>query len=138
MLEEEESAKPDNTEKSFTPKVVEYHQFCECAYPNSVAKCHLECDKIYRFMFYLSFREQKKRGKKEPNEIQFDSAAHDGVMSSFVEANGELTIWPNPKKPIGAATFSQCKAVLKLIHRHEAAARTTVANQWAGGKHAAD
>ena len=123
VLEKESEDKPTNTSLAFDPKVTEFYQFCDHVYASSLSKYHLTYDKIYRFMFYLSFREKKKCGRKGDPQ-KFDVEGYKEVMKNFKDGSSVVNP-PCPKNPISKSTFDQYKAVIKLIHRHEVAARTT-------------
>jgi hypothetical protein len=55
---------PENSVKMYEPKIMEFEQIYEHVYPDSPYKYNIDADKFYRFLFYTSFREQKKGGGK--------------------------------------------------------------------------
>jgi hypothetical protein len=59
-----DSFRPTNTSKVHEPKIEEFFGFCDSIYEDEPYKYNLSFEKVYRFMFYQSFREQKKRGKE--------------------------------------------------------------------------
>ena len=58
-----------NTSIAYDPKQKEFELFCEAEYAEDQHKYSVDADKVYRFMFYQAFREQKKRGGRQ-NGIQ--------------------------------------------------------------------
>ena len=67
VLTMQEDLRPDNTQKAMDPKAREYFMYCDLEYPNDPFKYILEYTKIYKFMYYQVFREQKSRGGKKNN-----------------------------------------------------------------------
>jgi len=49
------ASRPVNTAIAMDPKKEEHMQCCDCVHPMDVFRCTLECNKVCRFMFYLSF-----------------------------------------------------------------------------------
>ena len=128
MEQQEESKKDGGTAKAFGPKILEFHQYCDCCYPNHYSKYHLEYDKVYRFMFYQVYREKRKDGTNEnrKNNIYFDKADYDKVMAVFyatpTAAGGDMAqLPPNPKNTVGVCTYSQWKAVFRVMYKYEVA-----------------
>jgi hypothetical protein len=85
---------------------------------------NLTYDKVYRFMFYVTFCNNKtKGGTKESckirqetvrNGIHFDINKYNSVVSQFRVAPGaEITeeYWPKPEFPVCLSNFDQYKAV---------------------------
>ena len=64
VVELNESFRPTNTSKAHQPKVAEFFEFCEVIYNKDHYKYHLTFEKVYRFMYYQSFRPLKPRGGK--------------------------------------------------------------------------
>ncbi len=55
---------PDNSNNIYNNKMKEYFQFWDCCYARDNYNKVLEANKLYRFMFFQPFRNQKKRGGK--------------------------------------------------------------------------
>ena len=62
VIAKQEDMMPPNTQVAYKPKVTEYMQFCKHVYGNDCFKYNMINDKVLRFMFYISFREQKPCG----------------------------------------------------------------------------
>ena len=77
-------ARPINTRKALDGKRLEYEQYCDYIGGDDTL-CHvLESDKVFDFMYYQSFREQKKPGGDRvaiKNGQYFDPVAYRQVMS---------------------------------------------------------
>jgi Centromere DNA-binding protein complex CBF3 subunit, domain 2 len=137
VLEMSESLWPGNTQKAFDPKIDEYFQFCNYVYPHDLYRYNLSYDKVYRFMFYVAFRNNKtKAGTKESrkarreavkNGIHFDPESYNNVMSTFrgITTGAEITEadWPKPEYPISLSNFEQYKAVFRKIYKVQIAKR---------------
>ena len=57
-----EADDPENTKKVFEPKMKEYFEYCKMVFPEDPYGFVLSKEKMFRFMFYQAFREQKARG----------------------------------------------------------------------------
>jgi hypothetical protein len=137
VLEMSESLWPSNTQKAFDPKIDEYFQFCNYVYPHDLYRYNLSYDKVYWFMFYVAFRNNKTNaGTKESrkarreavkNGIHFDPESYNNVMSTFQGATtgAEITEadWPKPEYPISLLNFEQYKAVFRKIYKVQIAKR---------------
>jgi hypothetical protein len=128
VLELQEENKPGNTSKAQDPKALEYFQYCDQLYPNDPYRYILEKVKVYNFMWYQMFCEQKARGcTKEQSAdrargIYFDLAAYNTVTEKFkVTANVTWENLPLPEKPVGPTTFTQYKAVFRKIYKVQVA-----------------
>jgi hypothetical protein len=131
-----ESLRPGATQRAFDPKIEEYFQFCDTIYSQDVYCYNLSYDKVYRFMFYVTFRNNKtKGGTKESwkarrdavkNGIHFDVDDYQSVVAQFRVAPGtEITKehWPKPQFPISLLNFDQYKAVFRKIYKVQIAKR---------------
>ena len=104
----------ERTKKAYQPKMKEYYEFVKTIYPDDPQWLILQRDKMYRFMYYLSFRNKKKVGGTRAGQNKagtFDVEAYQEVMKEFNNptipaARREL---PRPENPISPATFSQYK-----------------------------
>jgi Centromere DNA-binding protein complex CBF3 subunit, domain 2 len=136
VLEMGDSIRPGNTTRAFEPKTEEYFQFCQHLYPNDPYKFNLSYDKVYRFMFYVAFRDNKtKAGTKESRKarkdavkqgIHFDVNEYNKVMSRFNFSPGAQISeedWPKPEHPISLSNFEQYKAVIRKIYKVQIAKR---------------
>ena len=67
---------PENTRKAQDPKQSEFNNFCKKIYPNDPHATILNHEKVYKFMYYQTFREQKPRGgSKKEGEMNQDSTS---------------------------------------------------------------
>jgi hypothetical protein len=123
VLHLREELRPVNTAKAQDPKVLEYFQFCDIHYSHDPYRYVLECNKVYRFIWYQCFREQRKKGgTKAEREARaegqyFNNEEYETVMAEF--RNGPRTGFdlPQPKKPIGKCTLDSYKAVFRKIYK---------------------
>lgn len=112
--------RPVNTTLAFEPKIMEFEEFCDHCYSHDPFRYNLDHEKLYKFMFYTSMREKKKRGgrrkKAAEGEVnsKFDTEDYDRIASAFI--SGAMLDYPQPQNPISDATFQQYKAVLKSVH----------------------
>ena len=133
-LQFRESSRPTNTGKAMDPKIAEYFEYCDHAHGNDPYKYILDNDKVYRFMWYLSFREKKPRGGDKQLREQgktFDTEKYDQLISTFMAGGNDSTVesyFPNPTNPISAATFNQYKAVIRKIYKVQVAKRVNGLN----------
>lgn len=123
VLTMQEDMRPENTQKAMDPKAKEYFAFCDLVYPNDPFKFTLDYMKVYKFMYYQSFREQKQRGGKKQqggNEL-FDLELFHELMAQFASYDPDspeaLGNYPRPTRPIGKATFDQYKAVFRRLYK---------------------
>jgi hypothetical protein len=112
----------------YDSKSAEYFQYCDSLYPSDSYARVLSQYKVYRFIFYQCFRDQKKRGgKKEDraNGTKFDRSDYNSVMDRYKEhiatQNGSSP--PEPSKPVGKQTIDQYKAVLRWVYKTQTAQR---------------
>jgi Centromere DNA-binding protein complex CBF3 subunit, domain 2/Transcriptional activator of glycolytic enzymes len=127
ILEMREEGRPANTAKTMDNKIREFFQFCDLQYPNDPYNYILEFEKVYRFMFYQSFREQKKRGGSKQERLAraqgdyFDNELYVSIVSRFNSIPDEgpdvPRLFPIPKNPIGVSTFDMYKAVFRKIYK---------------------
>lgn len=63
----------DNTAKAFNPKIQEHNEHCDVVFPTNLYRHILSHDCVYRFIWHIVFREQKKwGGRKEPDADKFN------------------------------------------------------------------
>jgi Centromere DNA-binding protein complex CBF3 subunit, domain 2 len=131
----QEDSRPENTMKAMDPKTKEYFAYCELEYPNDAYKYILNFSKVYKFMYYQSFREQKQRGGKKQEKELFDLEQYRELMSCFngyePDSAEALEKYPKPSKPIGRATFDQYKAVFRTMYRVQKA-KGVLSEHWDG------
>jgi Centromere DNA-binding protein complex CBF3 subunit, domain 2 len=121
VLTMQEDMRPENTRKSMDPKALEFFAYCDLVYPNHPFKYQLEYMKVYKFMYYQCFREQKRRGgKKGEMQERFDLETYRGLMNNFIgyspDSEAALDNYPRPTKPVGKATYAQYFAVFRKIY----------------------
>jgi hypothetical protein len=124
VLDVRENLRPTQTADVYDNKTLEYLQFASYVYPLDPYKNSLNADKIYRFMFYQTFRGQKKRGgKKRKSDVFFDSQDYDSVMDLFQAwwNGGQVGDAPKPTKPCGKQCFDQYKAILRKTYKRQVA-----------------
>ena len=61
------TAKP-NTKAAYEPKQLEFLEFCDEIYGNAATARHIDADKVYRFLFYVTHRKKKKPGPKKKGQ----------------------------------------------------------------------
>jgi hypothetical protein len=121
--------KPSNTRKTQEPKIKEFYHYCELVYGHEHYLYNLSPEKVHKFMFYQSFREQKTRGgnankARLDQGVYFDMEQFLGIMDAYGSVSaGPLVAYPQPLKPISAKTFESYRAVLKQIHVEQEARR---------------
>ena len=125
-MELRDSSRPTNTAKTMEPKIEEFFQFCEKVYPNDHHKYNLDYEKVYRFMWYQAFREQKDhkavRLARARGEY-FDYETYKRMMEKFNTDTVETIGYPVPSKPIGKCTFNMYKACFRRIYKTQVARR---------------
>ena len=126
-----EDDRPANTRSAYDNKTTEFYQFCDFYAPDDPFRRHLTYDKAHQFMWYTTFREQKKQGgrKKGPNQRFFDVEEYQELIKNHFDDNLRAKgTHPVPKRPISKSLFDQYKACLKNIWLEEVAhKRTSVA-----------
>ncbi|KAG7360115.1 hypothetical protein IV203_035214 [Nitzschia inconspicua] len=78
----------DNTKKAYDRKTQEYREFVHCKFffQDPYQREVVEHEKVYPFMFYCCFRENKvgkKAPKKPKNAPVFDEQEYDQVLTRF-------------------------------------------------------
>lgn len=124
VLDVRDKHRPESSADIYDSKTQEFLQFASHVYPDDPYKNSLNADKVYRFMFYQTFRGKKKRGgKKKTLLVHFDSIGYDSVMAKF-EAwwkGGRKGEAPKSDKPCGRQCFDQYKAVLRKTYKRQVA-----------------
>jgi Centromere DNA-binding protein complex CBF3 subunit, domain 2 len=136
VLNLRDDVRPENTAKSQDPKVLEYFQYCDVIYEWDPYRCILSCAKVYRFMWYTCFREQRPKGATKAQRLArqqghyFNEAEYREVMRAFENGPADLLSLPQPKKPIGKCTFDSYKAVLHKIYKVQIAKKVLTGTTW--------
>jgi Centromere DNA-binding protein complex CBF3 subunit, domain 2 len=135
VLHLREEYRPDNTQKAQDPKILEYFHYCDVVWDHDPYKYILSCEKVYRFMFYLCFREQKAKGGTKAQRVArsegnyFDYEEYRRITGAYESGPSmELNAPPNPTKPIGKCTFDAYKAVFKKIYKVQIAKKVLNSN----------
>ena len=124
ILQLTEENRPENSRNVCNNKIAEFFQHCDLVYPNDLYKYYLTFDKVYKFMFYQAFREQKKAGTTKANikkGIFFNKEEFDAMVDEFAHTPGHLVRRPTPKKPISESCCAQHKQVFRKIYKVEIA-----------------
>ena len=120
---------PDNSNDIYDNKTKEYFQFCDHCYPTDNYNKVLEANKLYRFMFYQAFRNQKKRGGKRvtENSIRFDPVDYNLITTKYQtwKLGNSNVEPPEPALPVQNSTMDQYKAVFRKLHKQQSAQRVT-------------
>jgi hypothetical protein len=129
VLHIQRTYRPDSSNKIYDGRSMEYFQYCEQLYPNDLYAKVLDAQKVYKFMFYQTFRSQKKRGGKRALDdavaVKFDKPEYDKVISKYQAwMMGNAGAEPaEPLKPVMLSTIDQYKAVFSYIHKQQVAKR---------------
>ena len=106
-----------NTAKAYGPKLLEFSGFCNHFYHDDgagLARLVTE-DKLYKFLFYQAYREQRKKGCKKNGESvddKFDPNDYNSVVNSDTATLERTT----PTKPIGISLLVQhLNAIMNLL-----------------------
>jgi hypothetical protein len=124
---------PASTNKIYDGKTSEYFQYCDHCYPREAYAKILDARKVYKFMFYHTFRSQKARGGpaapvlNDQIVMKFDPIKYAEVMTRYqtwMSGNGGSEP-PEPVKPVQLSTIDQYKAVFRHIHAQQVAQRVS-------------
>jgi hypothetical protein len=126
VLRLQDAYRPVNTAKAIDSKMDEYFQYINYVYYNDPYKNNLSADKVYRFMFFQAFREQKKKGgtkAQRTSGVKFDYETYDSLISRY-RGNGRGESLPDfatltPDKPTKISTFSQYKAMFRRLYKYQ-------------------
>ncbi|CAB9499581.1 unknown protein [Seminavis robusta] len=129
VLEAQDESRSTNSIKAQTPKAMEYFQYCDYAYSTDPYKYHLVAERVYRFMWYQCFREQKAKGLTKaqralPPEQRdyFDPEDYEKVIAHLKKGPASrLAAVPQPTNPIGPTTFTAYQSVMKKIYNVQVA-----------------
>ena len=128
MINVRKSMRPGGTKNTLDGKVEEYNQYCELVYPTDQFKYNLSSVKVYRFMFYLTFRNQKARGKPKGGVTlpKFDLEDYRNIMATYYrgDESADDNVMPEqPKNPISLSSFESYKQALRGIYKDQVAMR---------------
>ncbi|KAG7365502.1 glycolytic enzyme transcriptional activator [Nitzschia inconspicua] len=122
LIDMREADDSENTKKEYLPKLKEWFQYCDHVHKNDPFRYNLNFEKVYLFIFYQTFRQQKKRGgnrQLQQEDMYFDAEAYDTLMRPFAGLSpGQrlLENAPHVENPISNSQFAIYKAALKRIH----------------------
>ena len=131
-------AKP-NTKAAYEPKEAEFLEFCDELYGKTDAPRHVNVDKVYRFLFYVSHRQKRKRGKKKATIGRFNLEEYNQVWSAkrgVVMSPDTNHVAPHvhfgdlPKDSPQWDCFNQYRCAIKKLHERNLKNQTTGAD-WA-------
>ena len=88
---------------------------------------HMDANKVFNFMFYQVFRDQKRRGGTKGGGLGACSPHdYEHVISTYSSyMNGQEGRIPDPEKPIGKAAIAQYRAALRKLHIWQVASNVT-------------
>jgi hypothetical protein len=115
-----EGSQRTNTKKAYDPKIKEYEEFCDKVHGDDKHKYMLTETKVLQFMYYLSYRDQKKRGRRKKSDPKANEKFDLEIFNTLME-EARAGILPNPKRPIAWQTFGVYKAVFRRIHASQVA-----------------
>jgi hypothetical protein len=127
----QKSYTPDSSNKIYDGKTIEYFQYCDYCYPHDIYSKILDAQKVYKFMFYQTFRSQKARGgprvQNDQIVIKFDAVKYEEVMARYQTwmSGNDGVEPPEPLKPVQLSTIDQYKAVFRYIHKQQCAKRVS-------------
>ena len=121
--------RPQNTRSIQDGREKEFFAFCDEIYARDSYKYVLNDEKVYKFMFFQTFRTQKKRGGRRGPRPLFSLAEYHDVMDRyttwFSEGSGDTDDIPEPENPIGNSSFAQYRASLRRIWQEQVDQKTT-------------
>jgi hypothetical protein len=95
-----EYTRPDSTSSIYDAKSNEYFvQYCTSLYPNDPYAKVLSQYKVYRFIFYQSFRNQKKEGEKARTVQLALSLLEPTTMKSWIDTRFGFRATMKPRHP---------------------------------------
>lgn len=117
-----ENDEPENTRKAMEPRMNEFMTYCHTMFPTDPHYSILTKEKIYNFMFYVAFREAKKKGgsrSSRANASPFDLEEYQHVLGFANGTPGTAMVQelPQPQKPINKSTFDLYKAMLRKVFK---------------------
>lgn len=126
-----------NTKAAYGPKQMEFLEFCDEVYANTETVRHINADKVYRFLFYVTHRMKKKRGRRkkgQPAGRLFDMKQYHSVWNTrrgVVVSPDNSTIPPHaqfadlPNDAPQWDVFNQYKCAIKRLHEQNKKNGTT-------------
>jgi len=117
-----EKDRPPNSVKVYDPKTEEWDQFCEQIFPHERHAKILDPLRVYRFIYYQTFREQRKRGGKTKTS-SFNLEDYNAVMARCDSSDSNTACIDGPQKGIGKQAMAQYKAVLHRLYDQQVVLR---------------
>lgn len=121
-----------NTKAAYFPKINEYQAYCDHVYKDDVNKYHLNQKRMFNFIFYQAFREQKTRGGKRCEQPPlFDKVMYDAVVSKYKTwqenhaSSSNYETCPEPQKPVHYQTITTYRAALRKVWQVQVASSIT-------------
>jgi hypothetical protein len=110
------STRPKNTLLAYTPKQVEFRQYCDYRFPHAMydsTRYLVDPEKVWDFMWYQSLRECKSRGGNSSRQQvnRFNSSEYDSIIQKYSKMDVILENI-HPSKGIGLDTFSMYRSAL--------------------------
>ena len=113
-----ENIRPENTRKQQEPKIQEHLEHCDKVCPDDRYRCAVNMEKLFRFMYYQSYRDKKKTGGRKRSTVGcFDFELYDEVITKYLElsASNPSSI-PLPANGMSMSTFSAHRSAIKKLH----------------------
>ena len=123
-----DSLKPPNSSKSIDSKIQEYFEFVDHVCSESDPYRYvLRNDNMYKFMFFQTFRAQRKSGGNRELMrlgLVFEGSVYDKFMEKYCETptvpgTKEQIDFLTPAKPTSNSTFIQYRAALRLLYKYQ-------------------
>ena len=70
LLRLTDAERPENTKRAYDAKVTEYFEYCDACYNGQPYKYIVNSPRLYRFFWYLAFREKTPPGKRGGSKIR--------------------------------------------------------------------
>ena len=122
-----------NTKAAYDPKVEEYYQFCNhFAHHIPLAMRYtVTHEKLYAFLVYQAFREQRTRGGGKRRSdgtrppAQFDPLEYEQIFSTYcaIDLTKEDVRIPDPENPVAYDCLNTYKSVVRKIWETQVTAR---------------
>ena len=120
------SYRPQTSTNLWDSKEREFFAFCDSIFATDQYKYLLTDEKVYRFMFYNTFRSKKKTGGRRKRGT---AAAAPFILNDYEEVMSEYSAFfltpvegqdiPEPANPLGESAFAQYRASLQHIYQSQ-------------------
>jgi len=120
-----------NTERAYEPTEMEWRDYCDHRFCNTPPEYRYTVDKtrVYEFMLYQIFREQKGHGQRLPNtnkRSSFNAAEFDQLIGRYSQQlqSANPTDWydfQQPNDPLGFSQINIYKCALVNMLREQQA-----------------